>query len=85
MKLKRINVIGRNFLDNFPQLRYFDAVNNSWTISGLTTIETARRGLAQCFDNFVPVPDDDELRRFVIEMRGSLSLKFENGTEIIRV
>lgn len=84
----RINAIGRSFLDGTPRLSFFDTVGNNctnslWNIGGVTTIETVRLGLSTCFDNYGP--DENELRRFVIEVRGPFVLLHENGTEIIRL
>lgn len=83
----QINGIGRNLFDGLSRLNVFNALGNScvdfsWRIAGSTTLETIRAGLSSCFDNFVP---EDEVRRFILELRGPLSLQYENGTEIIRV
>lgn len=85
----QINAIGRNFLDGIPSLSSFNTVGNRctnsfWTIGGVTTIETVRLALAPCFDNFVEPPEDD-VKIFTLELRGSLILRLENGTEIIRL
>lgn len=85
----QVNAIGRAFLDNLPSLSRFIAlqnicVNADWRIGGATTVETVRQGLTTCFDNFIE-PPVDELRRFIFELRGPLTLRYENGTEIIRV
>lgn len=89
----QINSIGRNFLDGMNLLQILGlngnrCVSNNWQIDGnFVTLETVRQGLQVCFDNFVePGPEPEgELRRFVLELRGPLSLRFENGTEIVRV
>lgn len=92
----QINAMGRNFLDFIPQIleiRFLlnRCANNHWIINFLgVTIETVRQGLSVCFNNFVETPEPEpepegELRRFVLELRGPLSLRFENGTEIVRV
>lgn len=87
----RINAIGRNFLDNVTSLTGFFVwenicVNSGWFISGPITIDTIREGLTTCFNNAVEIPDpEDNLRRFILEIRGPFSLHHENGTEIVRV
>lgn len=83
----QVNAIGRSFLDNFAQLEFFSFVenicaNNFWFIGGTTTIDTIRQGLAVCFDNFIEGPDD-EVKRFVLQLRGSLTINDENGNEIV--
>jgi hypothetical protein len=63
-------------------------INRNFAIDGVTTtLDTVRRDLNLCFNNNVegPTEPEGELRRFVIEVRGPLSLRFENGTEIVRV
>lgn len=88
----QINAIGRNFFANLTQINFFNILRNRcasnfWVVNGGTvTIETIREGLSVCFDNFVETPEPEgELRRFILEVRGPFSLRFENGTEIIRV
>jgi Leucine-rich repeat (LRR) protein len=85
----RINAIGRSFLDNLPNLRLLDLRQNlctdqQWVTGGIVTIDFIRANLDTCFNNAVE-PPDNELRRFVIEVRGPFSLKFENGTNIVTV
>ena len=48
------------------------------------TVETIREGLTACFENFVE-PSEPEVRRFILEIRGPFSLRFENGTEIVQI
>lgn len=84
----RINGIGRNFLDGLNNLVIFNTFTNQcvdsfWIIDETTTLDTIREGLATCFENFVE--PDDEVRSFVLELRGSLVLRYENGTEVVRI
>lgn len=86
----RINAIGSSFLDGLSGLTSLFANNNtcvdsSWRIVGSVTIDTIRLGLAWCFNNDGDEKQPDELRRFILELRGPFSLRFENGTEIVRV
>lgn len=69
--------------------------SNFWVIGSTTNIETIRSGLAVCFNNSVEIPDESttmipqtstivppaeiEVRRFVLELRGSLVIRDENG------
>lgn len=88
----RINALGRNILDGLTRLKNFAAiqnvcVDNSWNLS-LTaeSIEIVILALEPCFSNaVVPPPEDHEPRRIVVELRGPLTLRFENGTEVVRV
>lgn len=82
----QINSIGRNVLDDLTRLAIFDltfnrCVDASWIIGGATTIDVVREGLNACFNNFV----DDDVRRIILEIRGPFVLRYENGTEIIRI
>lgn len=82
----QINAIGRNFLDGLTQLGSFNVIGNrcvdhAWLIGGNTTIDTVQEELQNCFDNFV----DDDVKTFVLELRGSLVLRSQNGSEIIRL
>lgn len=88
----RIDAIGRNFLDGFTGLLLFNAngnrcVNSFWIIGGTTTINTVRNGLETCFNNFIEAPEkpEEDVRRFVLELRGSLTIRNENGTEVITI
>lgn len=88
----RIDAIGRSFLDGMPKLLMFNTLenicaNNVWFIDGVgVTLDTVRQGLTTCFDNSVDVevPKDD-VRKFTLELRGTLIIRDENGTEIIRI
>lgn len=93
-----INAIGRNFLDGLPRLQFLSLLGNrcidfSWNLSLQTeNIDVVRQALEQCFENFVevpgteaPPPENNDLRRFILELRGPFSLRYENGTEIVRV
>jgi hypothetical protein len=66
----------------FLSLRGNRCIDMARRVGGATTIETIRRGLEPCFPKSAP---EEELRRFVIEVRGPLKLIFENGTEIVTV
>lgn len=84
----QINAIGRNFFDSLSMLSVLNlshnvCVNNFWIINDVSTIDLIREVLSECFDNFVE-PDDD-VRTFILELRGSLILRDQNGTEIIRL
>lgn len=89
----QVNAIGRTFLDSLTGLQLFGAndnvcVNQSWVIGGTTTIETVRQGLTTCFNNSAEPPPpgpDDEVRRFILELRGPLTIRNEDGSEIITI
>jgi hypothetical protein len=90
--LNQIDSIQSSFLDGLNSLRNLNLNNNrcvsyNFIIDGAgVTLDRVRRDLNLCFENFVETPEpEEELRRFVIEVRGPLSLRFENGTEIVRV
>lgn len=90
ISINQINAIGRTFFDNLENLQFFAAVgnecvDNNWAITGDTTIDTIREELSECFDNFVEPEPDNEIRRFIIEVRGPFALYYEDGTEIIRI
>ena len=84
----QINAIERTFLENLLNLSTLIAlenrcINGQWFNVAANIIRTA---LSTCFANFENQPQPEgELRRFVLELRGPLSLRFENGTEIVRV
>lgn len=85
----RINAIQRTFLDRLPALNVLNMQGNLcadtlWTVAGATTIETIRQGLQTCFNNFVDAPDD-EFKNFIMQLRGSMIVRYENGTEIVRI
>lgn len=46
-------------------------------------IEKIRRDMEQCFANSGGTPVLDDVRNFILEMRGSLVLRCENGTEAV--
>jgi hypothetical protein len=82
----QINAIGRNFLDGLTSIEIIGmarnvCVDNGWVI-GQTTIEDVARDLEPCFRNSAERPPN-ELRRFVLEFRGPLTLRYENGTEVV--
>lgn len=85
----QINAIDSNFFDGLDQLLQFDMRFNicadaNWVITGETTIDTVRQGLQSCFDNAATPPPDD-VRKFVLELRGSLILRDEDGNEVLRL
>lgn len=85
----RINAIQRNFLDNFQNLLLLNVVsnicvNNFWIIQGGAGLDQVRTGLASCFNNFVETPDA-EYRTFLLELIGSMIIRYENGTEIVHL
>lgn len=85
----QINAIGRDFLDGLPGLQLFNAiqnvcVNDFWIIGGTTSIDSVREGLEKCFDNFVEPPEGD-VRKFVLELRGTLLIRDEDGNEILKM
>lgn len=82
----RINAIERNFLDGLPLLQTFTlngnfCANINWWPG--VTIETIREGLSDCFDNFDAL--NAATRKFFIKLRGHMTVRYENGTEIIRL
>lgn len=86
----QINAIQRNLFDSLSQLSFFNILRNRcasnyWVVNGGTvTADTIREGLTACFENFVE-PPEPELRRFILEVRGPFSLRFENGTKIVQI
>lgn len=85
----QIDAIGRGLLDGLEDLVFFNmrlnrCVDSQWTLSGETTIETVQKELEECFENFVEPPTDD-VRKFTLELRGSLVIRDEDGNEILRL
>lgn len=86
----QINAIQRNFLDNFQTGFFFlnivqnQCANNFWIIQGVAGLEEVRQGLAACFNNFVDPPGGD-YRTYMLELRGTMVIRYENGTEIVRL
>lgn len=85
----RINAIGGSLLDGLNSLTMFDmrgnlCANSFWIIDEETTIQTILEGLETCFANYVEPPQED-VRKFILELRGSLVIRDENGTEIVRL
>lgn len=85
----QINAIGRNFLDTFLSLQtlYVNenrCVDNRWHYGAEgADMDVIRAGLATCFDNFDG--GEGEVKTFQIELRGSLVIRHQNGTEIGRL
>lgn len=85
----QINAIQSNFIDNNPQLVFFNILgnrcaNNFWIVQGPTTLDDIREGLKSCFNNFVEAPEG-EVKIFMLELRGSFTIRNDDGSEIIRV
>lgn len=80
-----INAIGFKFLNELNNLTTFRlegnrCANDSWTISDKVTIDTIRGNLNYCFRNA-----DTKLKRFKLEVKGSIVLRNEDGSELIRI
>lgn len=85
----KINAIEKTFFDELPALDIFnmlgnDCADNLWFLRGETTIETLLEELEKCFENFVS-PPDDEVRNFILELRGHLTVLDEEGNEIVSI
>lgn len=85
----QINAMGRNLLDGLFQMSFFSILrnrcaNSQWRVGGGTTLDSIRTGLNICFNNYVENPNT-EVRRFVLELQGTLIIRSENGTEIGRL
>lgn len=94
MANNEINAIGRNFVDwNLTNLKVLNLVGNrctsgSWIIQDNSTFDIIRQSLSTCFDNSnetTEPPIDNEVRRFILELHGTLIIRAENGTEIARL
>lgn len=82
-----INAIGNDFLDNLPQLsiidlRGNDCIDAAFSIDEDNTIDMIRPRFSQCFTNF---NGNNETKTFVIELRGSLILRDENGNIVVEL
>lgn len=82
----KINSISRRFLDRFERLRAFDMTGNKCA-NGLFNArpehrEVTRRHLSNCFDNY---NEENEIKRFRIEVRGKITIRDDYETEIIRI
>lgn len=89
----RVNALGRTFLDSLTRLQTLNTLgnlcaSNFWIVDGFfVTMDILRAALGNCFANFVeppPEPEDD-VKKFTLELRGSLIIRDENGNEIIRL
>lgn len=85
----QINAIERSFFDNLDSLFILGLIGNTctndhWLIGGDTTMETVRHNMTTCFDNFVETPEENG-KKFVFELRGSLIIRNENGDELLRL
>lgn len=83
----QVKSIGRNIFDNVPNIEVINGNDNVctdgfWVIGDIHSIESIRRDLATCFDNFDQLP---ELRRFILHLQGTVVITDDNGTEIVRL
>lgn len=88
MARNQIDAVQRTFLDRMPALNTLNmqgnvCANSIWTVGGETTIETIRQELQTCFNNFDDVVGEE--RNFVMKLRGTMTIRYENGTEIITI
>lgn len=89
----QINAVGENFFNTLVNLHIFNfldniCASNTWTINGSTTIATIREAMTLCFDNFVvtPTPEpEDDLKKFTLELRGSLIVRDENDNIVLSI
>lgn len=85
LNFNRINAIERNLIDNIPALERLELIENvcadsMWDTDWPdVTLDTMREGLKTCFDNF----DSRDVKTFTVELRGHLTIRDENGAEII--
>lgn len=84
----QITSVGPKIFDGFKDFFYLDmrdnlCDDNLWIVYDTTTVDTIRKGLTKCFENYVENVDD--VKRFVLELRGSLILRDENGNEVLRL
>lgn len=88
----RINAVGRTFFDGFGSntVLVIDfeqniCIDSFWFATGEVNLDDVRREMEQCFANSGEPPVPDDVRNFIFELRGSLVLRFENGTEVVRL
>lgn len=89
----RINSVSRNFLNNLNNLEVFfiernQCIDGWWIIRNQSEREALLRALNNCFENSVETPQpepENEVKRFILELRGTLILRNENGTEVVRI
>lgn len=86
----QINAVGRTFFDAFNSnilfsidFRHNLCISNSW--GGWISLDDVRRDMEQCFANSGETPVPDDVRNFILELRGLLVLRYENGTEVVRL
>lgn len=77
--------IQRSFLDNQPSLSWLDlrgnrCIDRQWWLTGgnAVSIDSIRQELDTCFNNF-----EQELRKFIVTVQGSVRILYENGTVIL--
>lgn len=83
----QINAIDRTLFDTTPRLLILNLIDNIcasnlWVIVGPSDWQVVRGGLSQCFDNFDAT---DDVKRFILQLRGSFKIKYENGTTIVTI
>lgn len=85
LNYNRIDAIERDFIDNKQALERLEFRENlcasdvwdTW-FEGVT-LDTMREGLRTCFDNF----EGGDVKIFVMELRGHMTIRDQNGAEII--
>lgn len=85
LNYNRIDAIERDFIDNMQALERLEFRENlcasdvwdTW-FEGVT-LDTIREGLRTCFDNF----EGGDVKIFVMELRGHMTIRDQNGAEII--
>lgn len=87
MYSSEVHAIGSDFLDNLEQLsiidlRENDCIDAAFSIDEDNTIDMIRPRFSQCFENF---HDNNDTKTFVIELRGSLILRDENGNIVVEL
>lgn len=89
-----INAIGRSFLNGLTNLEFLNLQLNAcvdqlwWNEIHVISREIIEAALTQCFQNSVEEPEipvDTAPREFILEVRGSLTLRYQDETEIVRI
>lgn len=83
----QINAMGRGILDRLDALYILDMRQNRcdstyWFVYDDVTVDTIREGLRICFENHVEV---DDVKKFVLELHGTLILRDEQGNVVLRL
>lgn len=82
----KINALER-FSNRFIQMLRMEGnlcIDASWINQAGIANDLIRQGLATCFDNFDEIPEGQKTE-FIIKLRGSMVIRYENGTEIVRI